>query len=359
MNRLLQIFRFLPGLVLIFLPSFALSAKTYTGVLGEPVALGAWVYKSKCIRCHQQYSTSRLGGEYDDQQELITAIGQEGCKVPWDRQDGGTLHSNEIEAIAIFMLRWEENDRPPQLPELPPLELDNPKKIINPPPRPGNGNFSTTQQLEILSPGLQHLIDNNSVAHGGYLYTRNCYRCHLSYTKGRMGKSMEKANLRLFIREGKTSTQMKPFSRLLGGSLKNREIEAIVSYISQWENKGEELAIAKELMTPPAFDPTELLPLRLVQFKEINGDQKQGMAIFRLHCSGCHGSGGEGIVGTVLDKRSFAIRPDLYVKSVVKNGVENSVMESWDINKGGELSAKNIEDVVTFILQLPVPATIQ
>lgn len=198
-----------------------------------------------------------------------------------------------------------------------------------------------------LTPELRQLVESTPVVMGGWLYTRNCYRCHMSYDKGRMGKGIEPRSIFRFVSEGKTSTQMSAFSRLLGGELKNREITAIVDYIRSWEHAGEPLAIAQELMTPPDLDPAEFVPIQLARFKEITGDKKGGQTLFRVNCATCHGSTGEGYIGSRFDRGFWSNRPDLYIKSVVKKGVPGTVMNSWE--KGEKrLSPKEIDDVVSF-----------
>lgn len=165
-----------------------------------------------------------------------------------------------------------------------------------------------------------------------------------------MGKGLAKETIFRFVSEGKTSSQMTPFSRMLGGELKNSEIKAIVTYITTWENYGESPAIAEELLTPPAQDPADFIPLRLVRFKPISGDIEAGKKVYRINCLACHGLHGEGYIGASLLGTKWCLRKDLFVKSIVKEGVPKSLMKSWNRSKGGTFSAKDIDDVVSYVV---------
>lgn len=326
------------------------AARQYQGVLSDPVALGAWLYAGECNRCHSDYQQERLAADYDEE-ELVAAIAEEGCHISWSREYGGVLRTREIKALAAFMLEWEKIGSAPQLPELPPwpaMETAEPVKVTAQKPPPAKKNEQAT-----LSPVLQQLIDSNTVARGGWLYTINCYRCHLGYEKARMGKGMAKENLQRFITEGKTSTQMQPFSKMLGGNLKNSEILSIVSYIITWEKSGESLAIAPALMTPPAFSPADFIPLRLPRFNQVGGDRIAGAQLFKNNCSSCHGAAGQGGIGPSLQNSRWTMRPDLFFKSTVKRGIPSSPMQAWDRGNGGRFGAKDIDDVVSHLLVLP------
>ncbi|SHO49299.1 c-type cytochrome [Desulfopila aestuarii] len=328
--------------------------RTYDGVLAESVPLGAWLYARNCLECHDKYASSRLAEIYNDSNELIAAIGEQGCKIAWARSRGGSLGSNELAALAAYMQKWEELGDEPQLPALPPQSVHT---VAAPPPKvtAAEKNQTTSDTVpneEQLSPPLAHLIATNPVAAGGFLYTRNCFRCHLSYEQARMGRGISKELVLRFITEGKTSTQMRAFSRMLGGPLKGTEIREIVTYISTWEERGEPPAIADILMTPPAIDPSEFIPIRLTRFQQVKGDAAEGSLLFRRNCSICHGPKGEGYVAPPLRTKQLGIRPDIFIKSVMKTGVPGSLMKGWDSGRGGILSAKDIDDITSAILAL-------
>lgn len=326
------------------------AARTYEGVLQDPVVLGAWLYTGNCLTCHDGYGQDRLAEGYDDRSELIAAIGSGGCRVTWAGNAGGKLGANELAALAAYMLQWEEEDKEPSLPEQPPQPVEPvpelPAKTAGTP----DSIPSPADKDDQLAPALARLTAANPVAEGGWLYTRNCYRCHLTYRQARMGKGMDREILRRTISEGKTSTQMKGFSRLLGGELKAGEIRAVVSYITTWEKKGEPLAIATGLMTQPAVDPADFVPVRLPRFQKISGDPALGYMVFLRNCITCHGTLGEGYIGRSLRYNKGVSRPDLFLKSMIKQGIPVTLMRSWANGPGKVLSAKDIDDVVSVLL---------
>ena len=319
----------------------------------EPVARGAWLYQWKCLGCHGEYGRDRFGRDYDGGKELAEAIEGGGCKVSWARRHGGPFGAREIDALVAYVDTWEEGGGPPPLPPLPPP----PGEAVEDSARPVK---VARERVEASQPGagegalsaeLRQLVESNQVAHGGWLYTRNCYRCHLTYGQGRMGKGLTAENVQRVIGEGKTTTQMRPFSQMSGGELKNSEIKAIATYITTWEKAGEELAIAGQLMTPPALDENDFKPLRLTRFKPIGGDTSVGRTLYRLRCAGCHGSDGEGYLGPALRETKSTLRPDLLSKAIIKNGVAGTLMKSWERASGGTFSPKDIDDVVAFVVE--------
>jgi mono/diheme cytochrome c family protein len=76
----------------------------------------------------------------------------------------------------------------------------------------------------------------------------------------------------------------------------------------------------------------------------------QGARLYARNCARCHGVSGEGYIGPRLLKAWWSLRPDLTVKSFIKQGVPRSPMTAWSQNAGGSLSAKDIEDLVTHIV---------
>jgi mono/diheme cytochrome c family protein len=125
------------------------------------------------------------------------------------------------------MLKFEELDESPQLPEA--------EEIVLPARKEKSAVVVQEASEDLLDPVLEELMEQNSVAHGTWLYIRHCHRCHLGYQKARMGRGVAVDTVRRTIVNGKTSTQMTAFSRMKGGKLSNREIRAVVEYISTWE----------------------------------------------------------------------------------------------------------------------------
>jgi mono/diheme cytochrome c family protein len=340
--------------IVIFGPLLLAAQQTPKVALSDPVAIGAWLYQAQCIRCHSPYETERLASDYDEKNDLIAAIEKGGCRVIWGRRYGGMLNDGEIEALVKFMMTWEALDGPPPLPELPPIA----GPVIPPPATAAKKKAAQTADQapeDLIEEPLKVMVANNRVAHGAYLYVQNCYRCHLTYQKARMGRGVATDTLTRTIVNGKTSTQMTPFSRMRGGNLRNKEIEDIVAYIETWEKLGGPLALPSALTKAPEVDPAALIPIGLPKFPPVKGDARQGAQLYSRYCKRCHGSSGEGYLGPRLAKTWWSLRPDLTVKSFIKQGVPGSIMPAWSQNAGGTLSAKEIEDLVTHILRWSNP----
>jgi mono/diheme cytochrome c family protein len=316
-------------------------------VPADPVVFGAWLYKAHCVRCHGDYDQERLASEFDDDQELRNAFEGGNCRIKWGRRYGGKLGHKEMVGLVDFMRAWEDNDGPLDLPELPPMPASN----LPPLPKPkAKTALAEDEPGETMDPVLKELLEINPVAHGAWLYTQHCYRCHLIYEKARSGRGFTEETIRKTIASGKTSTQMTPFSRMLGGKLSNREISGIVNYIMTFEKFGEAPALAEIVTQPPKADPAALLPIGLPRFPKVVGDLTNGARLYALNCTRCHGVSGEGYAGRRLAKTWMVLRPDLLVKSILKKGVPGSSMPAWSQNRGGPFSAKEIEDVVTAVL---------
>jgi mono/diheme cytochrome c family protein len=321
-------------------------------VLEDPVVFGAWLYKAHCVRCHGDYGDDRLAEAFDDDGELRSAFERDRCRIKWARRYGGKLGGRETRAIIRYMREWEAGDGPPELPELPPL----PATDLPPPPEPkAKKGYSLEESAEQMDPVLKGLLEINSIANGAWLYTQHCYRCHLGYETARSGRGFSEETVRKTVTNGKTSTQMTPFSRMQGGKLSNSEISGIVAYIMIFEKLGESPALAKIVTEPPQADPADMLPIGLPQFPRVSGDAAKGARLYARHCTRCHGMTGEGHIGRPLAKTWPALRPDLIVKSTLKQGVPGSPMRAWSQNKGGPLSAKEIDDLVSQVTALGTP----
>ncbi len=213
---------------------------------------------------------------------------------------------------------------------------------------------SEAEERQGLTPPLVKLVTKNPVAHGGWLYTQNCYRCHLAYGQTRQGRGVSTENLRKIVENGKTSTQMSGFAVLAGGTLKQSEIEALLRYITTWESMSGPPAIAPELLIPPASDPAGLRPLGLVRFPPVQGDVKIGRVLYLTHCSTCHNPDRSGYIGRRLLPPWDGMRPDLFLKATVKSGIPGSLMPGFATDAKSTFRPKEIDDLVSFLLEAPV-----
>lgn len=91
---------------------------------------------------------------------------------------------------------------------------------------------------------------------------------------------------------------------------------------------------------------------RLAQASEQLSDERvnRGREIFTEQCVSCHGSQGEGGVGTALNNRALLKNTlDAVFFSVIRSGVPSTQMPAWSVDFGGPLTDEDVKDVVAFI----------
>lgn len=76
----------------------------------------------------------------------------------------------------------------------------------------------------------------------------------------------------------------------------------------------------------------------------------RGRRIYTEQCVSCHGTEGEGGIGTVLnDKNLLKNTLDDIFYSVIRSGVPSTQMPAWSVDFGGPLTDEDIRDVVAFM----------
>lgn len=332
-------------------PSFG--QQTSGDPLQDPLLRGAWLYEGNCIRCHGRYEQERIARGLDED-AIVQAVegGAGGCSVDWGVKYGGPLRSRDLKALALYMTTWEDLGQAPQLPELPPQPTPTPIVTLTPAADGRTAAASPTPTpTPSLEPAVRIAVEGSDLALGAWLYTQNCYRCHLSYGEGRMGRTLSADTIERTIRQGRVGSSMPAFDRRQGGDLRYREIQAIVRYVQAWEMLGEPPALPEVLFVAPTPDPAALLTIRPPEVPRLIGDPQQGGRLYAQHCTGCHGSYGQGGVGSRLAKAWPSVRPDLLVWSTIAGGVPGSLMPPWEKKHGGPLAEQEINDLVALILQ--------
>jgi mono/diheme cytochrome c family protein len=77
---------------------------------------------------------------------------------------------------------------------------------------------------------------------------------------------------------------------------------------------------------------------------------KHGREIYSEQCANCHGSQGEGGVGTTLNNKTLLKNTfDEVFFSVIRSGVPSTQMPAWSVDFGGPLTDEDIRSVVAFI----------
>jgi mono/diheme cytochrome c family protein len=181
---------------------------------------------------------------------------------------------------------------------------------------------------------------------GGELYVGNCAVCHGVDGKGRIGASLDsfpgieaRAALETTIAEGVPGSVMPAWGQANGGPLAEQDIHDIASYILE----------AFSGTQPITVLPTYVAPV-IAALPEVEGDPSAGAVVYHENCAVCHGPQGEGRFGLPLAKAWPSTDPQVYIRQVVSQGIEGSVMPAWANSAGGPLSDKNVADVAAFVL---------
>ena len=217
--------------------------------------------------------------------------------------------------------------------------------------RPGLLLLGLLFGLVVFTPVLAQTGDGQ-LEEGAALYLENCLVCHGEMGQGRVGATLAKnwpsirpdLTIRNVIEVGVEGSPMPPWGQAKGGPLTEQQIDSLVVYILSWES-------GQPFEYVPAWTPTARPPI--TPQPDIPGDPNRGALLYDQNCTLCHGAEGEGRVGATLARDWPAIRPDLSVQVVIRNGVSGSVMPAWSEANGGPLNDQEISDITAFILTLP------
>jgi mono/diheme cytochrome c family protein len=189
---------------------------------------------------------------------------------------------------------------------------------------------------------------------GAELYQEYCIMCHGEDGRGRVGANLQnfpgiEADLamRSVIAEGVNGSVMPAWSEENGGPLAESEIDDIVTYL---------LGVLGG--TTPVYPAPTIHPPTIEPLPQVEGDPSEGAIVFQRNCTGCHGESAQGGFGWPLAKAWPGNQPEVYIKSVISGGIENSVMPAWSQEAGGPLTEKQIDDATAYVLSLSPVQTI-
>ena len=188
---------------------------------------------------------------------------------------------------------------------------------------------------------------------GAGLYLENCAVCHGVDGQGRIGANLENfpaidvgVVLEVIIAEGVDGSVMPAWGRAFGGPLSDQDIADVSAYIQGAFAGSDPIAPA------PTFIAPDIEPL-----PDIDGDPSAGAVVFQADCIACHGDRGQGRFGLPLAKSWPGNEPDVYIRSVVADGISGTTMPAWALANGGPLSEADIANVSAYVLTLPPVGT--
>ena len=185
------------------------------------------------------------------------------------------------------------------------------------------------------------------------LYSQNCAGCH--GTVGRLGSApplndplyLAVANadaLREVTAKGVAGTAMPAFAEQSGGSLTDKQIDALVEGMrSQWGRPND----FKDVALPP-YSLQDAIKSGLGP-----GDTQRGATVFATYCAQCHGADGRGgaVGGSVVNPNFLALASDQSLRTTTIVGRPDLGKPDWRANVPGHpMSPKDISDVVAWLI---------
>lgn len=206
----------------------------------------------------------------------------------------------------------------------------------------------------IFAVGIAAAQTDGDAERGAELYLEYCIMCHGEDGRGRIGANLQDfpgiepdLAMRSTIAEGVRGSVMPAWSEQNGGPLSASDIDDITTYLLGVFGGTEPVVPA------PTIQPPEIEPL-----PQVEGDPSQGAVVFERNCAACHGEQAEGGFGWPLAKAWPGNQPEVYIKSVVSAGIENTVMPAWSKDVGGPLDDEQMNDVTAYVLSLSPVQTV-
>lgn len=183
------------------------------------------------------------------------------------------------------------------------------------------------------------------------LYKANCAGCHGA--DGQYGAAMNLANpeyqglvddatLRDVIRKGEKGTLMPGFAVESGGTLTNKQVDALVQGIRARWRQGDPFGG----QTPPPYKATHA------------GDPAKGKAVYAAACARCHGESAQkpGKAGSILDGSFLALINEQMVRSTIIAGRPDIGEPDWRGHiEGRAMTDEEVTDVSAWLMsQKPV-----
>jgi cytochrome c oxidase cbb3-type subunit 3 len=175
-----------------------------------------------------------------------------------------------------------------------------------------------------------------SAEYGRELFQQNCAACH-----GEEGREPRRGvptlnhprvlavagadYYRDIITHGRKGSQMPAWGSILTTS----QIRSLTEFVKSW--------------TPTTLDRSQVLA--------VSGDLGRGEALYRGNCGACHGSRGQGGIGTVLGADSFlSIASDSFLRDTIGQGRQHTAMPS-----GQHLTAGDVSDLISWVRAFSPP----
>lgn len=178
------------------------------------------------------------------------------------------------------------------------------------------------------------------------LYETNCSGCH--GLNGKQGAAprlndplylaiVDRQSLRNVIEHGRPGTAMPAMAATYGGTLSERQVDAIVDGMEgEWKKP-----INLQGAVAPTYSIDQAPP----------GDAQKGQLAYQKNCMMCHGFGAfKGAAGSILDPHYLALASNQYLRTTAIVGRIDWGMPDWRHRiPGHPTTDQEISDIVAFL----------
>jgi mono/diheme cytochrome c family protein len=191
---------------------------------------------------------------------------------------------------------------------------------------------------------LPSTTSNATVADFTALYGMNCAGCHGADGRGSVARGLadpiflqiaSDATIRRVAAAGVPGTAMPAFAKDSGGTLTDKQIDAIVGGLrARWT-----VADVSNVNPPPYSMSTD-------------GDPRRGANVFAMFCSRCHGADGRGGTGgsSIVDPSYLSLVSNQGLRTTVIVGRPDLGAPDWRGNVPGKpMSSDEVSDVVAWL----------
>lgn len=191
------------------------------------------------------------------------------------------------------------------------------------------------------------------------LFGTNCAGCHGIQGKQGPGPRLndplylaiaDRQSIRNVVEQGRVGTTMPAMATRYGGTLSEKQVDAVVDGIErEWKKP-----IDLQGVAVPTYSIDKAPP----------GDAHKGQMAYQRNCMMCHGFGAfKGAAGSILDAHYLALTSDQYLRTTAIVGRIDWGMPNWRHRiPGHPTSDQEISDVVAFLSSKrppPPPASVQ
>ncbi len=173
------------------------------------------------------------------------------------------------------------------------------------------------------------------------LYAENCAVCHGASGEGigdtpplnsEAVQMMSENDLAKVISRGRDNTLMAAWAAEEGGIFSSSQIGDFVIFIQQANWDYVEARVTELGLTPPEMIEMEVSEEMLSSLSALPGGDTlaEGLLTYAENCAACHGANGAGtVIAPAIDSADLRARPKEEIISLVNNGVNGTLMASW------------------------------